>query len=133
MFGVVIPGVAFPPPTSFKPKSRAFPTLSTNPNIWAFVQHITNEIDKIDFDNQFTNNLSKKQRQALTSLQNHPWLMVKPADKVGNVVVMNVETYERMCLDILDNKDWYRPISKQKYLELPKHQGTKNPYLLRTA
>lgn len=27
--------------------------------------------------------------------------MIKPADKGGNVVIMNVENYETMCLDIL--------------------------------
>lgn len=38
--------------------------------------------------------------------------MVKPADKGGNVVIMDVDNYEVMCRDILNNREWYQPISK---------------------
>lgn len=37
----------FPPPQLFKPRSRNFPTLSNNPNIWAFVQQITKEVEEM--------------------------------------------------------------------------------------
>lgn len=42
----VLGGVTFPPPFSFKPKSRNFPLLNNNHNIWAFVQQTTQEIEK---------------------------------------------------------------------------------------
>lgn len=36
---------AFPPPSSFKLKSSNFPLLNNNPNMWAFVQQTTQEIE----------------------------------------------------------------------------------------
>lgn len=48
-------------------------------------------------------NLSFRNRKALKDLQCHPGLVIKPADKGGNVL-MDVGVYERMCLDILDNR-----------------------------
>lgn len=58
--GMVVSGVSFPPPTSFKPKSRNFPSLQTNPNIWAFVQQITQEIENLDLQQVHTHNLPWK-------------------------------------------------------------------------
>ncbi|XP_073465040.1 uncharacterized protein [Aquarana catesbeiana] len=110
--GIVASGVSFPPPLSFKPKSTNFPNLSMNPNIWAFVEQISKTIKDTDFSISCPSNLSGAQKQALKSLQNHPGLVIKPADKGGNVVVMDVAVYEIMCRDILDNPDWYRPISR---------------------
>lgn len=105
-------GVSFPPPASFKPKSTNFPNLSTNPNIWAFVQQVTNTIEGLNLNSSYPSNLTPALIKAIKSLQNHPELIIKPADKGGNVVVMDVPFYEQMCLDILNNREWYRPISK---------------------
>lgn len=110
--GIVASGVSFPPPLSFKPKSTGFPNLSVNPNIWAFVEQISNTIKELDLSISCPSNLSCAQKLALKSLQNHPGLVIKPADKGGNVVVMDVAAYEIMCCNILDNQDWYRPISR---------------------
>lgn len=95
----------FPPPVSFKPKSVNFPNLSTNPNIWAFVQQVTNTIEGLNFNSAYPSNLTLAQIRAIKSLQNHPELTIKPADKGGNVVVMDVPFYEQMCLNILNNLD----------------------------
>lgn len=62
--------------------------------------------------NFFTDNLSPRLRQALTSLQKNSELIIKPADKGGNLVVMDRTKYELMCLRILKNREWYRPISQ---------------------
>lgn len=35
---------SFLPPYHYKPKSRSFPLLHGNPNIWAFTQQVTKEI-----------------------------------------------------------------------------------------
>lgn len=45
--------------SAIKPKSKAFPMLSNNPNIWAFVQQTTKEIEKIELSSSGSNNLSK--------------------------------------------------------------------------
>lgn len=66
----------------------------------------------MDLDKLHTHNLSFRHRKAIRNLQCHPDLVIKPADKGGNVIDMDVPAYERMCLDILDNRHWYRPISK---------------------
>lgn len=110
--GAIVPGVSFRPPLSLKPKSLTFAMLINNPNIWAFVQQMTSEITKMDFGNRSANNLSLRHRQALKSLQNNSSLVVKLADKGGNVVIMDVENYKCMCWDILNNMEWYHPISK---------------------
>ncbi|XP_040212985.1 uncharacterized protein LOC120943646 [Rana temporaria] len=61
--------------------------------------------------NVLTNNLSKKQRQAIMNLQNHPDLEIKASDKGGNVVLMTKANYEKMVFHILNNKEWYRRIN----------------------
>lgn len=38
--------ICFPPPQLYQPRSRAFPLLQANPNIWAFTQQVTKEIEK---------------------------------------------------------------------------------------
>lgn len=57
----------------------------------------------MDLDDQHLHNLSFRHRRALGDLQCHPGLVIKPAGKGGNVVVMDDGAYGRMCLDILDN------------------------------
>ncbi|XP_077344465.1 uncharacterized protein LOC143988608 [Lithobates pipiens] len=107
-----VPGVSFPPPPSFKCKSRAFPLLNANPNIWAFIQQTTIEIEKLSFHSPLSNNLSLQHRAAIKSLQKNTNLIIKPADKGGNLVIMEVVQYTSMCRNILSNRNWYRPISK---------------------
>lgn len=52
-------------------------------------------------------------------------MIVKPSDKGGNIVIMNRQGYEKMCYDIIKNRDWYRPVlafsisqSTRKYHEI---------------
>lgn len=100
------------PPQLFRPKSRNFPSLGSNPNIWAFVQQVTQEVEEMKCQNFFTDNLSPRLWQALTSLQKNSELIIKPADKGGNLVVMDHTKYELLCLRIFKNREWYRPISQ---------------------
>lgn len=107
-----VAGVTFPPLQPFKPKSRNFTLLNTNPNIWALVQQVSQNIEKQKFQSSVDSNLTPTQLEAIKSLQNNLYIIIKPADKGGNLVIMNVEQYESMCRRILENSDWYRPISK---------------------
>lgn len=68
-----------------------FPLLNTNPNIWAFVQQTTKEIENMNLGNHGHMNLSQAQKQAIKSLQNNSDIIIKPADKGGNLVIMNVD------------------------------------------
>lgn len=89
-----------------------FPLLHTNPKIWAFEQQTTKEIESINLETCNDTNLSKAQKQVIKSLQNNTDIIIKPADKGGNLVIMNTAQYETMYNDILLNKTWHRPISK---------------------
>lgn len=101
--GIVALGVS--PPPLLNQNHEIF-QLSTNPNIWAFVQQITTAIDNMDLVHSCPSNLSIAHNKAHKSLQNHQGLVIKPADKGGNVVVMDVSFYKHMCRDILENRDW---------------------------
>lgn len=42
----------------------------------------------------------------------------KTADKGGIIIEMNASQYEHMCLDILQNAEWYMPISETVIVDL---------------
>lgn len=58
--------------------------------------------------------LSASQCRTLLGLVHNPNITIKSSDKEDNVVVMDNEQYERMCLDISENPDWYRVISSSR-------------------
>lgn len=105
-----VPGPS-PIPTNnqFKPKSRHFPDLSQNPQIWTFLQNVVSDIKHMDTPSRWKN-LTSTQRQAISRIHNHPDVIVKPADKGGNIVLLTRSFYEAMCIRILSNKDWYKRI-----------------------
>lgn len=121
--GIVVPGVCFPPPpTSFKPKSQTFSTFSTNPNIWAFVEQMTNAIKDLDLSNLHSSNLSLAHRKAIKTLQNHPGLIIKPADKGRNIVVMDVLWHMRPCAaTFLTTKTGIDPFPGYLLITLPRN------------
>lgn len=53
-------------------------------------------------------NLQYGLAKALCDLSKNQSNVINPADKRGNMVVMDVSDYERMCLEMLRNRD-YRP------------------------
>lgn len=56
-------------------------------------------------------NLTPSQQKALTNLIANTTLVIKPSDKGDNIVVMDMEQYQCMCMKLLLNKKWYKPIS----------------------
>lgn len=104
------PAVKPRPATKFKPKSRKFPDLTTNPQIWAFMTATTGELRHLTVD-PMPKNVSSDQLQSISKLRNHPDLVIKQVDKGGNVVLMTHDQYVGMCMDILSNHSWYRRIS----------------------
>lgn len=86
--------------------------MGNNPNIWAFVQQTTKEIENTVWSKTGQDNLSLMHRKALVYLQKNVDIVIKPTEKGGNLVIMNRENYEQMCMIILLNREWYRPISK---------------------
>lgn len=61
--------------------------------------------------NEVPPKLSPRQVQALHKLKSYSQLTIKPADKGGCIVVLDNDRYKQMCLDILNNTVWYRPIT----------------------
>lgn len=57
-----------------------------------------------------SDNLSPEERSAIRSLKNNNNILIKPADKGGAVVLLDVESYRAEGLRQLHNTDYYRPI-----------------------
>lgn len=56
-------------PRDYKPKSRVFPNLQGNPNVWAFTNQVTKEICHTKWRGLSQSNLTPTQKDALISLQ----------------------------------------------------------------
>lgn len=56
-------------------------------------------------------NLTTAQQQALQLLQTREGIVIKPADKGSNVVIMTDMNYVKICNKILSIKSWYRKTS----------------------
>lgn len=96
-WGGACPWCDLPPPPFFRPKSWTLPLQSNNHNIWAFVEQTTKENNKLDSHiSHNINNPSVDQKMAIKCLQNNALIIIKPADKGGNVVLMNTDDYETM-------------------------------------
>lgn len=92
-------------------KSRVFPPSSINKSAQLFLKLVSNDILSLPLPKITTPNLSKPQQDALRKLKSHDHIIIKEADKGGQVVVLDMAQYKTMCTDIQDNKDWYQPIS----------------------
>lgn len=92
-------------------KSTVFPAASINKSAQIFQKLVSREILALPSPNITDPNLTKKQHISLQKLRAYENITIKEADKGGQVVVMDTTHYKTMCRDILDNGDWYRPIS----------------------
>lgn len=55
-------------------------------------------------------NLNKNQKKALTSLQRNKNIIIKQADKGGNIVILDKSQYVNTCEKVLDNSEWYERV-----------------------
>ena len=53
-------------------------------------------------------NITLDERNALTSLQNDPTIIIKEADKGGGIVIMNTSFYRDKMLEMLANDSFYK-------------------------
>lgn len=93
--------VNFPLLNKFKRKSMIFSSLSLNGNILAFILQTTQEIEALQTNERSKNNLTLTKKQAIKDLKDRAELVMKPADKGRNVVVMTTDQYSQMCNRIL--------------------------------
>ncbi|XP_073460898.1 uncharacterized protein [Aquarana catesbeiana] len=97
---------------TLKNKSTLYPSPSSNPNAAAFLKLVSTDINRMkNFPHPYSN-FSRDERLALEALSRNHDVVIKPSDKGGNVVVMDSAQYTEMCMDILQNHEWYRPIPK---------------------
>ena len=62
-------------------------------------------------ENEIKNNLSKKEKNSLNLLANDKNIVIKPSDKCGKIIVMDTGDYEKACLNILTNTEYYEELS----------------------
>ncbi|XP_073508111.1 uncharacterized protein [Phyllobates terribilis] len=93
-------------PKNIMPRSAAFPPLSACPAVEIFVNLVTNDFQKITTRKRL-DNLSRAERQALDDLKSYDDIVIKPADKGGNVVLWPKEKYEREAYKQLKDRDTY--------------------------
>ncbi|CAJ0948889.1 unnamed protein product, partial [Ranitomeya imitator] len=97
-------------PPSIRPHSSRFPPLSSCTNIDMFVRVVTEDLNHIR-KNVAHDNLSRIERERLQFLKDLPDVVIKPADKGGNVVLWPVEMYEREAYRQLDNNICYKKLT----------------------
>ncbi|KAM9330351.1 epididymis-specific alpha-mannosidase [Gastrophryne carolinensis] len=99
--------------TEFKKTSTYYPNLGLNHNVATFTSLVTNEIEHLTYKKK-SSNLNPALQKALDDLEHNQQIVVKPADKGGNIVIMSVHQYENMCMRILNNKSWYARASMSR-------------------
>ena len=61
---------------------------------------------------KFVNNLTPKQIIALESLTKNKNIVIMPSDKDGSIVVLDKEKYDKACLDMLMDANYYEELNE---------------------
>ena len=74
---------------------------------------------------KFVNNLTPKRRIALESLTKNKNIVIMQSDKDGLIVVLEKEEYDKACLDIIVDTNYYKELNenpntsyKEKFTEI---------------
>ncbi|XP_077118764.1 uncharacterized protein LOC143774874 [Ranitomeya variabilis] len=94
-------------PSNCYPRSTRFPPLSLCPAVEIFTRLVIEDFQKIPTRRQF-DNLTSKQRQALDELKNYDDIVIKPADKGGNIVLWPKTLYEKEAMRHLRDRVTYQ-------------------------
>lgn len=94
-----------------KTKSKISPPNTFNKSAGLFLKMVSAELETIRKRPATNRNISSAQYQAIQNLKSYSNLVIKEADKGGKVVVLDRDQYKNICLDILSNRIWYKPIS----------------------
>ncbi|XP_077113081.1 uncharacterized protein LOC143768273 [Ranitomeya variabilis] len=93
-------------PQSVYPRSTRFPPLSACPAVDIFTRLVMEDFKKVT-TRRTNDNLTAQQRIALNELKNMRDVVVKPADKGGNIVVWPQHMYEKEAYRQLRDKKTY--------------------------
>ncbi|KAM4038422.1 uncharacterized protein ACNLHF_016745 [Anomaloglossus baeobatrachus] len=94
-------------PTRLYPRSTTFPPFSLCPQVQVFHDLVMGDLRSLSKRTN-NNNLAVKHQRALEELRKLEGVIIKPADKGGNVVVWPSAMYEREVYKQLRNTDFYQ-------------------------
>ncbi|XP_071970307.1 uncharacterized protein [Engystomops pustulosus] len=97
-------------PPCIKKKSQRFPPLNTCPAVDLFVKVVSNEFSQV-YQQVSHDNLSKQERQCINNLRHDKTIVIKQADKGGNVVVWPHTLYEREAYRQLNDTRCYKRLT----------------------
>lgn len=84
-------------PLPFRKKSNKLPQFQNFPHVVAFLQKVTEDINKLNFKIDPGCNLYPEQTRALRELSCIDTVVVRPSDKGGNIVLMDAAYYKKKC------------------------------------
>ena len=111
-------------PTSTPDDNQIFERLKPKQSTWIppsgqfssldhYIHRCRTEINRLDLSKQVTvGNLSKEERDALTSLRNRTDIVIKPANKGGAVVVWDRNLYLEEATKQLSDTHFYQQIDR---------------------
>lgn len=108
-------------PSKFRGPSKFIPPLATSPAVKIFFDLVSKDINALQMTPYKDLNLSKEEYLGLQSLKQNKSLIIKEADKGGNVVIKTTENYSQEAYRQLNDSRFYAklpsdptPIYKQK-------------------
>ncbi|XP_075208158.1 uncharacterized protein LOC142313057 [Anomaloglossus baeobatrachus] len=90
--------------------SQATPKLSLFPVVQVFFDAVCRDIQSLKLDNNKQDNISTEERRALQHLRENGDLVIKEADKGGNIVLWPVKLYLEEAQRQLSNRNVYQPL-----------------------
>lgn len=97
------------PFSALRPKSRFTPSISQYTNIDMFLSMVSQELRKLEKRGQpcMSLNLLPLEKKALEQLCQNENIVIKPADKGGNIMIMDTGEYIDMVLRLLGDESTY--------------------------
>lgn len=95
---------------SLKNKSDFIPIIPNNDCIDTFKRVIVNELEHMNMLNKHSN-LTRGEKEALKDLKSDQSILIKPADKGGGVVILDIEDYEQEMSRLLNDPETYKKLT----------------------
>lgn len=106
-------------------RSQKMPPLSKNKWLQIFLELVQTDLERVDWSQKITDNLTTDERQVLTDLQEQSNIVIKKSDKGGNVVLLNQQYYEQEVKRLLSDTSTYRRLDSNPFPHLVMELNTK--------
>lgn len=106
------------PFSSCKPKSTIMPPPSNDEILDIFLFMVTDSLEKLYSSDKlkqlstYNRNMTGDNFLALKNLEQDPTIVIKPADKGSNLVIIDHRQYHNMCMSILSDKRGYNILER---------------------